>query len=82
MAGDPTIYEAYLFAAALAKTPTAALALARKATAFNPDSVDAWLQVGQLASTLARPKELAEAITRLEALAPRSEALATLLGLR
>ncbi len=82
MAGDPTIYEAYLYAAALENKPATALALARKATAFNPDSVKAWLQVGQLASTAARPKELAEAITRLEALAPKSEALATLLGLR
>jgi tetratricopeptide (TPR) repeat protein len=84
MIEDPSIYAAYLFAAEIAKpkNPRKALELAQQATAFNPDSIDAWKQVATLAAQLANRKVLNEAIIRVGDLAPGSETLRQVQKLR
>ena len=83
MARDPSIYGAYLFATQLGGVkPATAFGFARDATTYNPEAVDAWAIYGDLAARLRKPKELAEAITRITALAPDSPALAALRALR
>ena len=87
---DPSNYAAYLYAAEIARskgTPKGkldGLELAQKATAFNPDSVDAWLMEGELAAEQ-KPlnrKLLNDAITHLGDLVPGSEALRHLQAMR
>ncbi len=84
MSEDPTIYSAYLFAAEIAKPkePRKALEYAEQATTHNPDSIDGWKLVGTLAAELGQRKLLATAITRVGSLAPGSETLSFLQGLR
>ncbi len=88
MPSDPTLYAAYLFAAEVERAiggPRAenrAFELAKKSVNANPDYVDGWVQVGTYGATLNKKKELEEAITRVGALAPSSEALKTLQALR
>ncbi|MBC7976573.1 MAG: hypothetical protein H7138_16490, partial [Myxococcales bacterium] len=84
MSEDPTIYAAYLFAAEIAKSrdPRNALDLAQQATAYNPESIDGWKLVGTLAAQLGNAKLLTTAITRVGAMAPGSETLELLQGLR
>ncbi|HET7504503.1 MAG TPA: tetratricopeptide repeat protein [Kofleriaceae bacterium] len=80
---DPSIYPAYLFAAEIARprNPREALKLSQQAAALNPDSLDAWKLVGTLASQLANRQVLADAITRVNELAPGSETLRQLQSL-
>ncbi|MEO7735671.1 MAG: tetratricopeptide repeat protein, partial [Kofleriaceae bacterium] len=84
MVEDPSIYSAYLFAAEIAKPhePRRALDLAVQATTHNPDSIDGWKLVGTLASQLGDRKLLATSITRVGELAPGSETLKLLQGLK
>ncbi|MDX2086272.1 MAG: tetratricopeptide repeat protein [Kofleriaceae bacterium] len=80
---DPSIYGAYLFAAEIAKAkPPQAFALVQKAVTFNPDYVDGWYMVGIYASKLDKKKELGEAIARLGTIAPGSDQLKELEGLK
>jgi tetratricopeptide (TPR) repeat protein len=74
---DPSIYDAYLFRAEItsATDPKGALAEARKAVEWNPDSAQAWNQIGTLAHKIGDKKGLADAITRVNALAPGSDML-------
>ena len=84
MLEDPSIYSAYLFAAEIArpKAPKDALKLAQQAAAFNPDSIDAWKLVGALAAQLGNRPVVNDAITRVNDLAPDSDALKQLQTLR
>lgn len=85
---DPTLYTAFLFSAAVevelggGPAVTKGFALANKAVQANPDYVDGWVQVGTYASRLGKKKELEEAITRVGALAPSSDALKELQALK
>ncbi|HMG54118.1 MAG TPA: hypothetical protein VK601_11560, partial [Kofleriaceae bacterium] len=75
---DPSIDAAYLFAAELdrARDPEKALETAQQAVAYNPDSVDGWKMVGTIAAALPRHRKLLDqAITRVNDLAPNSDAL-------
>jgi tetratricopeptide (TPR) repeat protein len=74
---DPSIYSAYLFAAEIAKpkNPRKALEQFQQAATFNPDSLEAWTQVGMLAAQLNNRKLLNEAISRVGELAPGSDTL-------
>ncbi|MBL9019829.1 MAG: tetratricopeptide repeat protein [Myxococcales bacterium] len=88
LTSDPSLYPAYLFAGAVevelvgAKAEGKAFELAKKSVVVNPDYIDGWVQVGMYASKLGKKKELDEAITRVGALAPGSESLATLQALK
>jgi tetratricopeptide (TPR) repeat protein len=77
---DPSIYAAYLFLSDMVRDrdPKRALDLAGRAVKYNPDLVDGWVMVGTIASQLKDKKLRAEAITRIGALAPSSEALRAL----
>jgi tetratricopeptide (TPR) repeat protein len=81
---DPSIYAAYLFAAEIAKpkNPRKALEHSQQAAQLNPDSLDAWKQVGTLAAQLGNKKLLNEAINRVGELAPGSDTLHQLQKLR
>jgi tetratricopeptide (TPR) repeat protein len=81
---DPTIVAAYLFLSDLIreKTPDKAFELAQQAVTFNPDDVSAWVLYGTLAHRLKKRPQLSEAITRVNDLAPGSEALRQLQSLR
>jgi tetratricopeptide (TPR) repeat protein len=88
MPSDPSLYAAYLFSAEVElaisgpKAQNKALELAKKSVVLNPDYVDGWVQVGTYGATLGKKKDLEEAITRVGALAPSSEALKNLQALR
>jgi tetratricopeptide (TPR) repeat protein len=78
LAEDPSIDQAYLFAAELDRTrdPDKALETARLAVAYNPDSVEGWRMVGTIAAQLPKQRKLLdEAISRINDLAPTSDAL-------
>ncbi|HSK05369.1 MAG TPA: hypothetical protein VK932_29170, partial [Kofleriaceae bacterium] len=81
---DPTIYNAYLFYGELVRgqAPEEAFEYAKKAVMYNPDSIDGWLMYGTLAHRLRKRQELLKAITRVGDLAPGSEPLRQLQGLR
>jgi tetratricopeptide (TPR) repeat protein len=81
---DPSIYAAYLFAAEIAKpkNPRKALEQSQQAAQLNPDSLDAWKQVGMLAAQLGNKRLLNEAINRVGELAPGSDTLHQLQKLR
>jgi Tfp pilus assembly protein PilF len=70
---DPSIYDAYLFAAEVAKEPKKKYELARKATQYNPDYPRAWAVVGKLAFKLGEKPALADALARLAVLAPHGD---------
>lgn len=80
---DPSLYDAYLFLADMLKEtqPERAFDATGKAVKFNPDSVVAWQMYGTLAHKLKKRAELGTAITRLGAIAPKSEALRALQAL-
>ncbi|HEX3761123.1 MAG TPA: tetratricopeptide repeat protein [Kofleriaceae bacterium] len=85
LAEDPSIDAAYLFAADLerGRDPEKALGTAHQAVEYNPDSVEGWKMVGTIAAQLPRQKKLlGEAISRVNDLAPGSEALHQLQRLR
>jgi len=81
---DPTLYNAYLFYGDLVreKTPDEAFEYAKKAVMYNPDFVDGWVMYGTIAHRLRKRAELQAAVTKVGALAPGSEALRQLQGLR
>jgi tetratricopeptide (TPR) repeat protein len=81
---DPSLYNAYLFHAEIVKDkqPKKALDLAQKAVALDPDAIDGWASVGRLASRVNDRKALADAIGRLNDLAPTSEQLKELQALK
>jgi predicted Zn-dependent protease len=81
---DPSLYNAYLFAAEIVKdkAPRKALAYAQRATALDPDNLDGWVSLGQIASKLNDRRTLADAIGKLSNIAPGSEQLQTLQKLR
>ncbi|MEO8701536.1 MAG: tetratricopeptide repeat protein [Kofleriaceae bacterium] len=81
---DPSLYEAYLYYADIAKDkdPKKALEKAKLAVQYNPDMVDAHQMVGVVAHKLGNRKLLADSITRLTELAPNSVELKTLQALR
>jgi hypothetical protein len=85
---DPSLYAAYLFSAEVElaisgpKAQNRALELAKKSVIANPDYVDGWVQVGTYGAELGKKKDLEEAITRVGALAPSSEALKSLQAMR
>ena len=79
---DPSIADAYLFAADLAKDKKQALAIAQNAVKYNPDSASGWLVVGKLAAQVRDRKTLADAIGRLKEIAPAGDELKELEKLR
>lgn len=81
---DPSIVAAYMFLSDLIRerSPDKAFELAQKAVTFNPDDVSAWVMYGALAHRLKKRPQLAEAVTRVNDLAPGSEALRQLQSLR
>lgn len=79
---DPSIADAYLFAADLAKDKKQALAIAQNAVKYNPDSASGWLVVGKLAAQVHDKKTLADAIGRLKEIAPAGDELKELEKLR
>jgi len=82
MPADPSIYNAYLYAAEIAKSQLAALELAKKAVKFNPEFVLGWFRVGYFAAKANKPKDLAQAMEKLAALSPGNPFLAELEALR
>ena len=79
---DPSIADAYLFAADLAKDKKSALAIAQSSVKYNPDSAAGWLVVGKLAAQVHDKKTLADAIGRLKEIAPAGDELKELEKLR
>lgn len=79
---DPSLADAYLFAANIEKDKRKAYELVQRATHFNPDSASAWLEVGKLAAALRDRKMLADAIGRLQTIAPAGDELKQLQQLR
>ena len=86
MGEDPTIVDAYIFAAVLSqdrpKEAKKAFELATKAAELNPDYAYAWLMVGKLASKMGDKRSLTDAINRLTAIAPNGDELKELQALR
>jgi predicted Zn-dependent protease len=79
---DPSIADAYLLASDLTKDRKKAYELAQSAVHYNPDSANGWLYVGKLAAQQRDRKMLADAIGRLQAIAPAGEELKELQKLR
>jgi hypothetical protein len=79
---DPSIADAYLFAAGIAKNKPRAYDLVQQAVRFNPDSATAWLEVGKQAAQRRDRRMLADAIGRLQAIAPGGDELKQLQALR
>ena len=74
---DPSLYTAYLYYASLDadKNRRAAFELAKKAVQYNPDAASGWLLVGQLGGKLGDRKAVAEAIAKLQKIAPGGDEL-------
>jgi predicted Zn-dependent protease/Flp pilus assembly protein TadD len=79
---DPSIADAYLLASDLTKDKKKAYELAQSAVHFNPDSANGWLYVGKLAAAQHDRRMLADAIGRLQTIAPNGEELKELEKLR
>ena len=79
---DPSNFAAYLYLGDMEKDPKKALSLARRAVTFNPDLVEGWVMLGTNASKLRDRKTRQEAIQKVGALAPNSDALRALQKLR
>jgi predicted Zn-dependent protease len=79
---DPSIADAYLFAAGITKDKKKAAELLQQAVRYNPDSAAAWLEVGKLAAQQHDKRMLADAIGRLQAIAPGGDELKQLQALR
>ena len=82
IAQDPSLVDAYVFAAAIAKDSRRAFGYAQKAVQYNPDYPGAWLLFGKTAHRLRDRKALAQAVDRLTKLAPTGEELKELRALR
>lgn len=72
---DPTIVDAYIFAAEITKDKKKAYEYAQTAARFNPDYAYAWLVVGRLAHETKDKRTLADAIARLSIIAPAGDEL-------
>ena len=74
---DPTIYAAYAFYADILKEkdPKKAIDKARKATDLDPEFLEGWAELGELAVKVGDKKLLGEVVTALNGFAPDSEAL-------
>jgi tetratricopeptide (TPR) repeat protein len=82
---DPSLYNAYLYAAQLSADKNDfrhAAELADKAVIDNPDSLDGWLLVGTYAAKLNNVKRLNEAITHAGDIQPNGEVFKQLEALR
>ncbi|HEY6033426.1 MAG TPA: tetratricopeptide repeat protein, partial [Kofleriaceae bacterium] len=79
---DPSIYDAYLFLSDVNKNKVAAFEAAKTAVKYNPDYPRAWNVLGKLAAKNNDQATLAQAIEKLEALAPGTEDLAALKKLK
>ena len=79
---DPSIYDAYLFLADVNKNKVAAFEAAKTAVKYNPDYPRAWNVLGKLAAKNNDQATLAQAIEKLQALAPGTEDLAALKKLK
>ena len=79
---DPSIVDAYVFLSAIVKDPKRAFDYAKKATQLNPDYPYAWLAAGKLASKLGDKRFVADAIGRLQTIAPTGDELKELRKLR
>ncbi|MGE3546567.1 MAG: tetratricopeptide repeat protein, partial [Kofleriaceae bacterium] len=81
---DPTLYDAYLFAAEIARTrrPGSALTLAQAAVKFNPDMLAGWVMVGRLAAATRKISVLDEVIAKVAAQWPSAPELGELQTLR
>ena len=75
---DPSNFAAYLYLGDMEKNPKKALEYARRAVTVNPDLVEGWVMVGTNASRLRDRKTRQEAIQKVGALAPNSDALRAL----
>jgi tetratricopeptide (TPR) repeat protein len=86
MQEDPTIVDAYIFAAEIAndkqKDKRKAYEHAQSAAQYNPDYAYAWLLVGKLAHELRDKRTLSDAIARLTIIAPSGDELKELQKLR
>jgi tetratricopeptide (TPR) repeat protein len=82
---DPTIVDAYIFAATIAqsrpKELKKAFELAQKATELNPDYAYAWQMVGKLAHQMGDKRAFTDAVNRLTTIAPGSDELKELQAL-
>lgn len=78
---DPTIVDAYIFAAEITKDKKKAYEYAQTAARFNPDYAYAWLVVGKLAHETKDKRTLADAIARLSIIAPAGDELKELKSL-
>jgi tetratricopeptide (TPR) repeat protein len=79
---DPSLADAYLFAANIETDKKKAYELVQKATHYNPESAPAWLEVGKRAAQMRDKKMLADAIGRLQSIAPQGDELKQLQALR
>lgn len=80
---DPTLYVAYLFASLAAdKNAKNAILFAEKAVQYNPDYIEGWGVYGSLSQRLNRKADVQKAIARLTQIAPTSDALARLTGVK
>jgi tetratricopeptide (TPR) repeat protein len=79
---DPSIYDAYLFKADILRDVKQAFDQAQIAVHYNADYPRAWHVLGKLAAKKGDRATLADAITKLGALAPNSEELKELQRLR
>jgi tetratricopeptide (TPR) repeat protein len=82
LSDDPSIYDAYLFLSDVNKNKVASFEAAKTAVKFNPDYPRAWNVLGKLAAKNNDQATLAQAIEKLEALAPGTEDLAALKKLK
>ncbi|HUS31154.1 MAG TPA: tetratricopeptide repeat protein [Kofleriaceae bacterium] len=69
---DPTLVDAYVFAASIGSNKKKALERAQTAAELNPEYPYAWQLTGELAAKVGDKKALAEATSKLKALAPDS----------
>jgi tetratricopeptide (TPR) repeat protein len=82
---DPTLYEAYIYLVDIhleRNEAAKAAERAKLAVQYNPDSVDAYMMMGRAAHAQRNKKLLAEMLTKVGAMAPNSDQLKLLQGLR
>ena len=79
---DPSIVDVYVFLAEIVKDRKLASNYAEKATQLNPDYPYAWLLAGKFAARMGNKRTLADAIGRLQTIAPNGDELKELKSLR
>jgi tetratricopeptide (TPR) repeat protein len=75
---DPTSVETHLFAADLEQNSKAKLKLLQNAVKLSPNHVNAWILLGQTAKTTNNAALLAQAIAKLQVIAPTAPELTAL----